>query len=207
MSVTAVPLQPVKSTYKIWLWLGVIAAIAAAFGLAWIGTGEQRARAGTNEQFLAWNKSRMGVQTTASGLQYQVLKEGTGPTAADQDGIGIEVYGVKRNGEEFQPKAPMQFRIGQQAMIPGFTEGVKLMNKGAKFRFWLPPSIGYGAAPAQPGQPNPLATEVLIFDVDMKELVPAATLNQMLMQQMMQQGVPGQGGPEGPAPGGEAPQQ
>ena len=75
MSVTAVPLQPVKRAYKVWLWIGVLAAIALALGLAWVGTRAAVAAKGTNEQFLAWNKGQPGVKTTASGLQYQVLKE------------------------------------------------------------------------------------------------------------------------------------
>ena len=87
MSVTAVPLQPVKRAYKVWLWIGVLLAIALAAGLAWVGTREQVAIRGTNAQYLAWNKGRPGVHTTASGLQYQILKPGAGATPNDQDGV------------------------------------------------------------------------------------------------------------------------
>ncbi|MBO9622431.1 MAG: FKBP-type peptidyl-prolyl cis-trans isomerase [Sphingomonas sp.] len=205
MSVTAVPLQPVKRAYKVWLWIGVVAAILLAFALAWAGTRTAVVARYSPEEFLAWNKGQPGVQTTASGLQYQVLQAGEGPTAAEQDGVVLEIVGTLRNGTEFQPKTPMRFQVGQP-MIPGFTEGVKLMNKGSKYRFWLPPNLGYGA---EPGSQNELAKEVLIFDVEMKELVPASVIQQMMIQQQMmqqQQGqAPGQGGaPEG-APG-EAPQ-
>lgn len=198
MSVTAVPLQPVKRAYKLWLWIGVLAAIALAFGLAWAGTRTAVVARYSPEEFLAWHKGQAGVQTTASGLQYQVLQPGEGATAAEQDGVVLEILGKLRDGTEFQPKTPMRFQVGQP-MIPGFTEGVKLMNKGAKYRFWLPPKLGSGA---EQGSQNELAKEVLIFDVEMKELVPASVIQQMMMQQMMQQQMQGQGG----APQDQAPQ-
>ena len=201
MSVTAVPLQPVKRAYKVWLWIGILAAILLAGGLAWVGTRAQVAARGTNEQFLAWNKGRSGVHTTASGLQYQVLKAGSGPTPNEQDGVSLTIHGNLRDGSEFQPTAPMRFQLGQP-MIPGFTEGVKLMRKGSHYRFWLPPSLGYGAEPGAQGPGSELADKVLIFDVQMSDLVPAAVIQQMMMQQqMMQQQQGGQGG----APGGAAP--
>ena len=198
MSVTAVPLQPVKRAYKVWLWIGVLAAVLLASGLAWVGTRAQVVAKGSNEQFLAWNKNQAGVHTTASGLQYQVLKAGAGATPADQDGVSLTIRGNLRDGSEFQPTAPMRFQVGQP-MIPGFTEGVKLMRKGAHYRFWLPPSLGYGAEAGAQGQGSELADKVLIFDVQMSDLVPAAVIQQMMMQQMMQQGGPGA------APGAKAP--
>jgi hypothetical protein len=206
MSVTAVPLQPVKRAYKVWLWIGVIAAIALAFGLAWVGTRSAVAAKLPNDQYLAWHKGQPGIQTTASGLQYQVIQPGSGASVAEQDGVSLKIHGVLRDGTEFQPEAPMRFQVGQP-MIPGFTEGVKLMKKGAHYRFWLPPNLGYGA---EPGGQNELADKVLVFDVEMQDLVPAAVIQQMMMQQMQQQGGPqGQGGPPPGSgiPSGEAPPQ
>lgn len=195
-SVTAVPLQPVKTSHKVWLWLGVIVAIALAATLAYCGTRAAVVARYTPAEFLAWNKGQSGVHTTASGLQYKVIEAGEGPVAADQDGVALEIHGKLLDGTEFQPKTPMRFQIGQP-MIPGFTEGVKLMKKGSKYHFWLPPNLGYGA---EPGSQNELADKVLVFDVEMKELVPAAVIQQMMMQQMMQQQQ--QGGAPGGAPGG-----
>ena len=203
MSVTAVPLQPVKRAYKAWLWIGVLLAVALAFGLAWLGTREQVAAKLPNDQFLAWHKGQTGIQTTPSGLQYQVLKAGEGPTANDQDGVSLQIRGTLRDGSEFQPAAPMRFQVGQP-MIPGFTEGVKLMNKGSKFRFWLPPKLGYGAEPGAQGPGAELADKVLIFDIEMSEVVPAAVIQQMMMQQMMQQQQQG-GAPGGPPSGAGGP--
>lgn len=193
MSVTAVPLQPVKGSYKLWIWLGVLAAAAIAFALAWCGTRTPVASHLDADAFLAWHKGQSGIQTTPSGLQYQVIEPGSGANPAEEDGVVIEVRGTTRDGKEFQPKAPIRYQIGQQQMIPGFAEGVKLMKKGAHYRFWLSPKLGYGA---EGGQQNELSNQVLIFDVTMQELVPAAVIRQMMMQQ--QGGIPqGAGAPVG----------
>ncbi|HEY0622343.1 FKBP-type peptidyl-prolyl cis-trans isomerase [Sphingomonas sp.] len=196
-SVTAVPIPPTKRSYLVWLWVGIALAVAGAVALAWVGTRTAAVAAYSNEDFLAWNKKQAGVQTTASGLQYKVIEPGEGATAADNDGVELEIHGIKRDGKEFQPRAPMQFQIGQP-MIPGFTEGVKLMRKGARYRFWLPPNLGYGA---DPNAQHELADDILIFDVEMKNLVPAAVIQQMMMQQMMQQQMQQGGAPGGPPQG------
>jgi len=197
MSVTAVPLQPVKRAYKVWLWIGILAAILLAFALAWTGTRAAVAAKGSNEDFLAWNAGRLGVQTTASGLQYQVLREGEGPNAQDGDLATASIEGRLRDGTVFQPRAGGQIPVGQ-GMIAGFTEALKLMNKGALYRVWLPPKLGYGGEPG--AADHPLGDKVLIFDIDMQELVPAEQFRQMQMQQMqqmMQQQMQREGAPEG----------
>jgi FKBP-type peptidyl-prolyl cis-trans isomerase FkpA len=203
MSVTAVPLQPVKKSYKVWLWAGLVLAIAIAIALAWTGTRASVQTAYNADQFMAWHKGQAGVKTTASGLQYQVLTEGTGKNAADGDGVVMNVVGKKRDGEIFQPDGPLRMLVGQG--IPGFNEALKLMNKGAKLRVWIPPVLGY----EQAGPQHPLYGQVLIFDIEANEIVPAAIIQQMMMQQQLQQqqgGAPGgpggpgglpQGGPEG----------
>lgn len=205
MSVTAVPLQPLNRAYKIWLWIGVLVAVALAFGLAWAGTRGAVAAKGTTEEYLAWNAGRPGVQVTGSGLQYQVLTPGEGPTAQDGDLATASLEGRLRDGTVFQPKAGGQIPVGQ-GMIAGFTEALKLMRKGSRYRVWLPPKLGYGGEPG--GGEHPLADKVLIFDIEMTELVPAEQFRQMQMQQMqqmMQQQMQGGGQPGGqgaPPPAG-----
>jgi hypothetical protein len=192
-TVTAVPIPPVKSSIKAWLWLGLVVAVMAAFGLAWIGTQHI-----TEAQFLASNKRAAGVQTTASGLEYKVLEPGSGPVASDGDGAALTVRGTLIKGKEFQPETPLRIMVGQQT-IPGFTEGVKLMKKGSKLRFWVPPNLGYGA----PGAPaTPLSDKVLVFDVEMTELVPAQQMQLMQQQMQAQQGAGGAGA-GGPPPEGQ----
>lgn len=199
MSVTAVPLQPVKRSYKLWLWLGVIVAIALAAAMAWSGTRSVVAARGSDDQFLAWNKGRLGVQTTASGLQYQVLKEGTGPKAAQGDGVSVWTIGTLRDGTVFQPAGDIRLPVG--GAIPGFDEALKMMSKGSKLRIWIPANLAYDKA----GPQNPLYGKLLQFDLEIKEIVPAAILQQMMMQQMMQQrgGAPGSNGAEGARPSGD----
>jgi hypothetical protein len=207
MSVTAVPLQPVKSSFKMWLWFGLVLAAALAFGLAWTGTRATVAAKGTNDQFLAWNRSQPGVQVTASGLQYQVLKTGEGANAVDGDGVSLTIEGRKRSGDVFQPKGPLRYQIGVQPMIPGFAEAVKLMNKGSQLRVWLPPKLGFDATP---GAPPEFKDQLLIFDISMDELITAAQIQAMQAQQALPPGAEGgapESAPKGEAPKGEAPKQ
>lgn len=192
-TVTAVPIPPVKSSVKAWLWVGLLLAVVAAFGLAWMGTQHI-----TEAQFLASNKNADGVKTTASGLQYKVIEPGSGPLATDGDGVGLVIHGTLLNGKDFQPEGPFRFIIGQQQMIPGFVEAVKLMRKGAKYHVWMPPSIAYGAGG---GPKNPLSDKVLVFDIEVTELIPAQTL-----QQMQQAMPPGAGAPGGAAGAGAPPE-
>jgi len=196
MSVTAVPLKPVNSSTRLWLWLGILVAIALAFGLAWMGTRATVAVKGTNEQYLAWNKSRSGVKTTASGLQYQVIEAGSGPAAQEGDVATVQIEGRLRDGTIFQPQAGGPFPVQTGGAIPGFVEAMKLMPKGAKYRVWLPSNLAYDAAPG--GGPPELKGKILIFDIEMTGLMTAAEvqMRQMQQQQMMQQQMGEQGGNE-----------
>ena len=91
-------------------------------------------------------------------------------------------------------------------VVPGFSELLKLMPKGSKYRVWIKPELGYGAprpagAPPLDGKAAELATKVLTFDVELLDFLPEAVIRQMQMQQQMQGGgVPGAAGPGGPPP-------
>jgi FKBP-type peptidyl-prolyl cis-trans isomerase FkpA len=202
MSVTAVPLQPVRRAYKVWLWIGVLLAIALAAGLAWLGTREQVAAKGTDAQYLAWNRGQPGVQTTASGLQYQVLERGEGAAAGEGDYVIAPYEGRFRDGTIFdRSDRPVPFPIQQGSAIPGFLEGLKLMQKGGKYRLWIPANLAYGAPGMQSPDPERVPPDaMLVFTVSPERILPAAVVQQMMMQQMMQQQ---QGGaPGGPPPSG-----
>jgi hypothetical protein len=197
MSVTAVPLQPTRRSYVVLLWLGIVVAVAIAVWLAFYGTSAARAKVGTNEQFLAWNAGRPGVKTTASGLEYQILVPGKGDNhPTDQDIALINYSGSLRDGTVFDAsKQPTPLPVA--GSIKGFSEGLKLMSKGAKYRFWIKPDLGYGA---QGAGPIP-ADSVLVFDVELIDFLPQSVIQQqMQMQQMMQGGMPGA---QGGAPGGQ----
>jgi hypothetical protein len=220
MSVTAVPLQPVKSSYKMWLWFGLVLAVALAFALAWWGTGESRAKhlpVDQDAKFLAWHKTQPGVTTTASGLQYTLLKPGMGPTAKDGDGVLLSTEGRFRDGTIFQNKFADQLLVGdanpQFKRIPGYAEGVKLMNKGSVYRFWIPANLAYGENPPDPRMRK---NAMMIFDIEMTEHLSAEEIKELQEQQMrqmlqQQQAAPPEGGEgaegSGGAPKGEAPKQ
>ena len=116
---------------------------------------------------MATNANGEGVITTASGLQYQVLQEGTGPHPTASDSVTVHYTGTLLNGTEFDSSVsrgqPISFPL--QGVIAGWTEGLQLMPVGAKFRFWIPPELAYGTRGAGNGVIPPNAT--LIFDVEL----------------------------------------
>lgn len=118
------------------------------------------------EKYLADNKGKAGIQTTASGLQYEVIKEGTGakPTATDM--VKVHYEGKLINDTIFdssmQRGEPAVFGVGQ--VIPGWTEGLQLMPVGSKYRFYIPQNLAYGANENNPQIP-PFST--LVFDVEL----------------------------------------
>jgi FKBP-type peptidyl-prolyl cis-trans isomerase len=121
------------------------------------------------EKFLAENKEKESVKTTESGLQYMVLEKGDGPVPEEDDEVTVHYKGTLIDGTEFdssyQRGEPVTFPLG--GVIPGWTEGLQLMNVGSKYRFFIPSELAYGqrGASAQIG-PN----SVLIFDVELLEI-------------------------------------
>jgi FKBP-type peptidyl-prolyl cis-trans isomerase len=108
-----------------------------------------------------------GMHTTASGLQYEVMKRGTGtvsPTAADN--VTVHYHGTTLNGTVFDSSVargqPATFPLS--GVIPGWTEGVQLMKVGDKFKFVIPANLAYGASSPSPQIP-PFST--LIFEVEL----------------------------------------
>ncbi|WP_299060533.1 FKBP-type peptidyl-prolyl cis-trans isomerase [uncultured Polaribacter sp.] len=122
------------------------------------------------EDFLAANKSKDGVVTTASGLQYIVLKEGkgkkpAGPTAK----VKVHYHGTNLEGKVFDSSVdrgtPAEFGLNQ--VIKGWTEGVQLMNVGSKYKFFIPQDLAYGAQ-NKGADIKPFST--LIFEVELLEV-------------------------------------
>lgn len=208
MSITAVPIAPVKRGYIVWLWIGIVVAVVAAVALAVSGTAGVVAKQGDNAQFLSWNAGQAGVRTTASGLQYRVIEPGEGTTPTDTDLTLVNYAGSLRDGTQFdasQQPTPMS----PKQVVPGFGEGLKLMPKGAKYRFWIKPELAYGAdaqTDPQTGRDVIPGNSVLVFDVEMVDFVSEAVVRQMQMQQQLQQQMPG-AMPGGAAPGAPQPGQ
>lgn len=133
---------------------------------------EQKGRAAKEEgeKFLAQNAQKEGVITTKSGLQYIVLKEGNGKAPKATDRVKCHYEGFLIDGTVFdssvQRGEPAVF--GLQQVIAGWTEGLQLMQEGAKYRFFIPYRLGYGAGGAG-AQIPPFAA--LIFDVELIQVV------------------------------------
>ena len=123
------------------------------------------------EDFLAANKSKKGIQTTASGLQYRVMKEGSGEKpAGPSTRVKVHYHGTNLEGKVFDSSVdrgtPADFGLNQ--VIKGWTEGVQLMNQGSKYKFFIPQELAYGAQ--QKGQDiKPFST--LIFEVELLEVL------------------------------------
>lgn len=176
-TVTAVPIAPVKRGYVLWLVAGLLFALVAAVVLARLG--------GT------------GIVTTPSGLRYQVLKAGDvkSPLPTDTDVTLINYEGRLVDGTVFD-KSQQPTPLPVAGVVPGFSEGLKLMHKGAKYRFWIKPELGYGERATGPIPAN----STLVFDVELQDFIPETTLRQLQMQQQMMGGGAG-GMPPGGSPG------
>lgn len=117
------------------------------------------------QAFLDKNKSESGVKTTASGLQYLVEKEGTGPIPTEKDVVTAHYEGKLTNGQKFDSSydrnQPADFPV--TGVIPGWTEALKMMKVGSKWKLFVPPELGYGSSP-RPGIPP---NSVLVFEVEL----------------------------------------
>jgi len=121
------------------------------------------------QAFLAQNAEREDVTVTESGLQYRVMTEGDGANPEATDQVTVHYRGTLLNGTEFDSSyardEPATFALNQ--VIPGWTEGVQLMQEGAKYEFFIPADLAYGEQ-GRPGPIGPNAT--LIFEVELIEV-------------------------------------
>jgi FKBP-type peptidyl-prolyl cis-trans isomerase len=128
----------------------------------------------TGEAFLAANKTKEGVVTLPSGLQYKVIKEGTGPKPAAEDTVLCHYRGTLVDNTEFDSSykrgEPLKIPVG--GVIKGWTEAIQLMPVGSKWQLYIPSDLAYGerGAPGSPIGPN----SALIFDVELISIEPKA---------------------------------
>lgn len=129
-----------------------------------------KAQKEAGEKYLAENAKKDGVVTTASGLQYKMLSEGSGKQPTAKDTVKCHYEGFLIDGTVFdssvQRGEPATFPL--QQVIAGWTEGLQLMKEGAKYRFFIPYRLGYGEGGAGAAIP-PFAT--LIFDVELLQIL------------------------------------
>ena len=183
MSVTAVPIRPLKKGSVLKLWLGIVVLVALAAGAAWYTAG------------------RLSYETTSSGLQYRVIEAGEGPNVGVNDYALVEYVGRLENGTEFDSSRGQPVPMQVNAVVPGFSEALQLMNKGARYRIRIPPNLAYGATGAGGVIPPNATLEFDVHLVDFRTLTAEQRQQLEMMQMMQQQG----GGGMPPGAGGGAP--
>ncbi|MES1241555.1 MAG: FKBP-type peptidyl-prolyl cis-trans isomerase [Acidobacteriota bacterium] len=127
----------------------------------------------TSQAFLDQNKTRKEVKTTASGLQYEVLKEGSGDAPKPTDQVTVNYRGTLPDGKVFDSSydrgEPVTFPVN--GVIPGWVEALQLMKPGSKFKIYLPPALAYGERGAG-GDIGP--NQALVFEVELISVAPAS---------------------------------
>jgi FKBP-type peptidyl-prolyl cis-trans isomerase FklB len=123
-----------------------------------------------NQDFITTNKEKKGVTVTPSGLQYEVIKMGTGPKPTIENTVKVNYAGTLIDGTEFDSSkknnGPVEFPLAN--IIPGWKEALQLMPVGSKFKVILPPDLAYGSSGAGQ-QIKPYST--LIFEIELLEIV------------------------------------
>ncbi|MBU7580461.1 MAG: FKBP-type peptidyl-prolyl cis-trans isomerase [Porphyrobacter sp.] len=192
--ITRVPIKPVAQGSLTKLWIGVILAVLVGAGLAWAAVPK--------------------------GLDVDVVQAGTGPTPKDGEVIFVKYKGMlAADGTVFEDaqKSPFPvqglfpdgnpFLYEKGQMIDGFYEGLKDVQKGGKYKLFIPAEMAYGASPP-PQSPIPPNAD-LEFEIEVVDIVSRATVErniQILQQQMQAQMGGAEGGPAGGAAPGGAPQ-
>lgn len=120
-------------------------------------------------EFLAANKTKPGVITTESGLQYKVLQSGTGASPVDTNEVEVHYKVALMDGKEFESsyKRNQTSKFPVTGVIKGWTEALKLMKVGDKFELFVPPHLAYG----EQGRPSIPANSLLIFEVELISIV------------------------------------
>lgn len=172
MSNTAVPLPPVRKSGLVWLFLGIFLALAVAGWMAW--------------------------STTPKGITLEEVQSGSGANPSDADIVLVNYTGRLTDGTEFDKGEMVPFPV--TGVVPGFSEGLKRMQKGGKYKLTIPPALGYGAE-AKGDIP---ANSTLVFDVELIDFKSEAEVRAM-QEEMMRQlggpgGVPTEGAPPPPQP-------
>ena len=122
------------------------------------------------EKFLENNKSNKDIQTTESGLQYEIIKSGNGKRPSKVDSVSVHYHGTLIDGTVFDSSVergtPASFGVHQ--VIPGWTEALQLMDIGSKYRLFIPQELAYGANPHPGGPIQPFSA--LIFEVELLKI-------------------------------------
>lgn len=147
-----------------------------------------------SKKFFEENAKKAGVKTTASGLQYEVISEGTGPKPKLTDMVKVDYTGSLLNGTVFDSSVkngPATFPLN--GVIPGWSEGLQLMAVGSKYKLYIPGKLAYGMQGQQQAGIGP--DETLVFEVELKSIeAPKANDNNAAMQKMLEEAMKKQQG-------------
>jgi FKBP-type peptidyl-prolyl cis-trans isomerase FkpA len=192
MSNTTVPIQPIAkgSMLKLWGGLGVLAL--GAIGLAYAGAGKAPPGSCLASDMTPEKGAIKAFTRTESGLLFQTIKPGKGAMPTEADVALINYKGQLRGGTVFDANSNAPLPVGR--MIPGFSEGLKLMQRGGSYRLCIPSAIGYGE---QANERIP-ANSALIFDVELLDFRSEAEVQAMQQMMQQQQGKGGAGAPGAP---------
>jgi len=142
--------------------------LSEAFGA--LSEGRENESRQAEVDFLAENSKKQGIVVTGSGLQYEVITQGNGPKPTASDTVRVHYEGTLTDGTVFDSSysrgEPIEFSLSD--VIPGWTEGLQLMNTGSAYRLFIPSDLGYGSYGAG-GQIPPYAT--LVFEVELIDIV------------------------------------
>ncbi|MFC4292923.1 FKBP-type peptidyl-prolyl cis-trans isomerase [Sphingorhabdus arenilitoris] len=188
MSVTTVPIRPIAKGSLTKYWVGIALVLIAAGALAWFGTSDVRSKYQSNEAFLASNGKTSGVETTKSGLQFQTIRAGEGKSPTDTDVTLIAYKGTLRDGTVFDQNE--QAPLPVNGVVPGFSEALKKMQKGGKYKVWIPSALGYGPddrTNPQTGEVIMPGDSVLIFEIELKDFISQEEFQKGMAQMREQQ--------------------
>ncbi|HNE50129.1 MAG TPA: FKBP-type peptidyl-prolyl cis-trans isomerase [Chitinophagales bacterium] len=147
-----------------------------------------------SKKFFEENGKKAGVKTTASGLQYEVITEGTGPKPKLTDMVKVDYTGTLLDGTVFDSsvkKGPATFPLN--GVIPGWSEGLQLMSVGSKYKLYIPGKLAYGMQGQQQAGIGP--DETLVFEVELKGIeAPKPNDNNAAMQKMLEEAIKKQQG-------------
>lgn len=149
------------------------------------------------EAFFASLAEQDNIQKTESGLYYEVIAEGEGETPGDNDKVTVNYTGVLVDGRQFESGEGAELMVNR--MVPGFSEGLKLMKKGSTIKMYIPSSLGFGDRPSRPGsiiEPG----DALIFEVELLDVAKAPRPSKS-MPKMPANMPPPPPPPSGPPPG------
>jgi FKBP-type peptidyl-prolyl cis-trans isomerase FkpA len=221
MSVTTVPILPIKKGSLLKYWVGIGVVLSVAGGLAYWGTADERSKynviaaaeaaqegaKAASEALLATNAKAPGVETTASGLQFKVIKAGEGASPTDDDVALVGYRGTLNDGKVFDenPQAPMPVA----GVVPGFSEALKKMQRGGQYKIWIPAKIGYGDEEKKNPQTGEVVLpggSVLIFDIQLLDFISRKKFEEGMAKRQAEQGGAAGGQGAGGAPQGLPPE-